>query len=67
MSPHEFAVTIGFDAMRVATGNPPKHHDVETICRWLQHVSTNNPSQQQPTGTRPTGSTSAPHPVGTNR
>lgn len=26
-----------------------------------------NPSPQQPTGSRPTGSTSAPHPVGTNR
>lgn len=34
-----FAVTIGFDALRVATFRLPKHHDVETICRWLRHVS----------------------------
>lgn len=66
MNAMEFAVTIGFDAMRIATGRPPKHHDVKTICRWLQHASTNHPSQQ-PTGTRPTGSTSAPHPVGINK
>jgi hypothetical protein len=39
MSAMEFAVTIGFDALRIATGRPPKHHDIETICRWLRHAS----------------------------
>lgn len=34
-----FAVTIGFDAMRIATFRQPRHHDVETVCRWLRHVS----------------------------
>lgn len=34
-----FAVTIGFDALRIATFKPPKHHDVETVCRWLRHVA----------------------------
>jgi 2-keto-3-deoxy-L-rhamnonate aldolase RhmA len=35
----EFAATIGFDALRIAMGDRPKHHDVETICQWLRHVS----------------------------
>lgn len=36
---HEFGATIGFDALRVAMGKQPRNHDVETICRWLRHVS----------------------------
>lgn len=34
-----FAVTIGFDALRVATFQRPRHHDVETIVAWLRHVA----------------------------
>lgn len=39
-----FAVTIGFDALRIATFRRPKYHDVETICAWLRHVSAAPPS-----------------------
>lgn len=35
LGPNEFAVTIGFDAFRIAIGAPPKRHSVETVCRWL--------------------------------
>ncbi len=34
-----FAVSIGFDAFRIATFKRPKHHDLEEIVRWLRHVS----------------------------
>jgi hypothetical protein len=33
-----FAVSIAFDAFRIATFKKPKHHDLETIIRWLRHV-----------------------------
>lgn len=34
----QFAVSIAFDAFRIATFKQPKHHDLETIIRWLRHV-----------------------------
>jgi hypothetical protein len=41
MSYHDamrFAVTVGFDALRIAIGREPVHHTVETVCAWLRHV-----------------------------
>lgn len=45
----EFGATIGFDALRVAMGGRPRNHDVDTICRWLRHVSAaTNPADPLP-------------------
>lgn len=35
MTAHEAAVTIGFDAMRLALGKTPKTWTSEQIIRWL--------------------------------
>lgn len=39
MRAEEFAASIGFDALRISMGGKPRLHDVDTICRWLRHVS----------------------------
>lgn len=33
--PNVFAVTMGFDAFRIAIGRKPKNHSLEDIVRWL--------------------------------
>lgn len=33
-----FAVTVGFDAFRIAIGRGPVHHSIDTICAWLRHA-----------------------------
>ena len=49
----QFAATISFDAMRVAFGYAPRNHDVDTICRWLRHVSQHCGTEKPPSPPSP--------------